>query len=80
MANGETMAVAGNQVRVSESGTLLGRSVDVAYDAENKMVYIAEAGNDSGRILDFSNVSAGGNIAPTFNSTLASTSLGHLED
>ncbi|WP_417875670.1 hypothetical protein [Winogradskyella sediminis] len=80
MTNGETMAVAGNQVRVSESGTLLGRSVDVACDAENKMVYIAEAGNDGGCILGFSNVSAGGNIAPTFNSTLASTSLGYLED
>ena len=80
VGNGETMAVAGNQVRISGAATLLGNPVDVAYDSENEIVYIAEAGNAGGRILGFSNVLAGGNIAPTFNSMLASASSVYLEN
>ncbi|WP_179344797.1 hypothetical protein [Winogradskyella ursingii] len=81
VTDGGTMAVAGNQVRVSGAATLLGNPVDVAYDSENEVVYIAEAGNGGGRILGFSNfdLSAGGNISPTFNSTLASASSVYLD-
>ncbi|WP_179348998.1 hypothetical protein [Winogradskyella pacifica] len=80
VANGDVMAVSGNQVRVSGSSTLMGNPVDVAYDSDNEVIYIAEAGNGGGRILGFSNFSAGGNIAPSFNSTLASASAVYLED
>lgn len=72
--NGGTLSVAGNQVRISGSNTLMGNPVDVAYDSKNKIIYVAEAGNGGGRILGFSNASAGGNIAPTFNSALAAAS------
>ena len=74
VANGGLLAVAGNQVRISGSNTLLGNPVDVAYDATNKIIYVAEAGNGGGRILGFSNASAGGNLTPTFNSALAAAS------
>ncbi|NNE31004.1 MAG: hypothetical protein HKN40_01410 [Winogradskyella sp.] len=81
VADGGTMVVAGNQVRVAGSSTLLGNPVDVAYDSQNRVVYIAEAGNGGGRILSFSNFdfSTGGNIAPTFNSSLASASSVYLD-
>ena len=74
VSNGGILSIAGNQVRISGSNTLMGNPVDVAYDSKNKIIYVAEAGNGGGRILGFSNASAGGNIAPTFNSTLTSAS------
>lgn len=75
VANGATMPVTGNQVRISGAATLLGNPVDVAFDSVNKMIFVAEAGNGGGRILgyDFVN-STGGNLTPTFNSVLASAS------
>ncbi|WP_407557140.1 hypothetical protein [Winogradskyella sp. 4-2091] len=73
LANGETLALS-NQIRVSGSATSLGNPVDVAYDAESRTVYIAEAGNNGGRILAFNNIGTGGNLTPSFNSALASAS------
>lgn len=72
-ANGGTLALS-SQTRVAGSSTLLGNPVDVAYDAETETVYIAEAGNGGGRILAFNNIGNGGNLTPSFNSTLASAS------
>ena len=80
ISNGGTMPVAGNQVRISGSATLLGNPVDVAYDSENDIIYIAEAGNGGGRILGYSNFSSGGNLTPFFNSSLASASAVYLEN
>jgi len=78
--DGGVLVATGNQVRVSGSSTLMGNPVDVAYDSENKVIYIAEAGNGGGRILGFSNfdMSVGGNVAPTFNSALTSASSVYL--
>lgn len=73
LANGETLVLS-NQIRVSGSSTLLGNPVDVAYNAETQSVYIAEAGNDGGRILAFNNIGTGGNLTPSYNSALASAS------
>lgn len=74
VADGGTLLVAGNQVRVAGSNTMLGNPVDVAFDGATGIVYIAEAANGGGRILAFSNVSAGGNIAPTVNNDLMGAS------
>ncbi|GAA4239195.1 hypothetical protein GCM10022291_32580 [Postechiella marina] len=72
-ANNGTLALS-NQVRVAGSSTRLGNPVDVAYDADTKMVFIAEAGNAGGRILAFNNIGSGGNLAPAVNNDLASAS------
>lgn len=72
-ANGGTLA-ASEQIRVSGSSTLLGNPVDVAYDADTQTVYIAEAGNGGGRILAFNAIGTGGNLTPSYNSTLAAAS------
>jgi hypothetical protein len=74
VASGETMVVADNQVRVSGSSTFLGNPVAAEYDAESETIFIAEAANGGGKVLAFSNASAGGDIAPSINNTLASAS------
>ena len=73
VANGGTLEVS-QQTRVSGAATLMGNPVDVAYDAATKTVYIAEAGNNGGRILAFNTIGSGGNIAPVVNNSLASAS------
>lgn len=78
-ANGGTLGLS-NQIRVAGSSTLLGNPVDVAYDATTQTVYIAEAGNSGGRILAFNNIATGGNLAPFFNSALASASSVYLSN
>ncbi|WP_165748015.1 hypothetical protein [Cellulophaga sp. Z1A5H] len=74
VASGETMAVANNQVRISGSSTFLGNPVAAEYDAASETIFIAEAANGGGKVLAFSNASAGGDIAPSINNTLASAS------
>lgn len=69
-ANAGTIALS-SQTRVAGAATLMGNPVAVDYDANNNVVFIAEAANGGGRILSFNNASAGGNIAPTINNTLA---------
>ncbi len=77
-ANNGKIAV-GDQIRVAGAATLMGNPVDVAYDGEKDIVYIAEAGNGGGRILAFNNASAGGNMTPVFNSALAAASSVYLQ-
>ncbi|SDF07187.1 hypothetical protein [Cellulophaga baltica] len=72
--NGDTMAVANNQVRVAGSNTLLGNPVAAEYDATTKTVFIAEAANGGGRVLSFSNSTIGGDLSPTINTSLAMAS------
>ncbi|MCG1036736.1 hypothetical protein [Polaribacter sargassicola] len=76
-SNGATLA-ASDQTRVSGNNTLLGNPVDVAYDNETETVFIAEAGNNGGRILAFNNINSGGNITPVYNVDLASASAVYL--
>ena len=74
VADGETLAVAGNQTRISGSSTSLGNPVAAEYDADSNTVFIAEAANGGGRVLAFSNADAGGNIAPSTNNNLSKAS------
>tara|TARA_R110000796_G_scaffold35017_3_gene90244 strand:+ start:228934 stop:229956 length:1023 start_codon:yes stop_codon:yes gene_type:complete len=74
VSNGEIMAVANNQVRVSGASTALGNPVSAEYDAASKTVFIAEAANGGGRVLAFSNADAGGNITPSMNVALSKAS------
>lgn len=74
VANGGTLAIAGIQTRVAGAATFMGNPVDVTYDTNTNTVLIAEIANGGGRVLGFSNVTAGGNIAPTVNNTLAGAS------
>ncbi|PQJ32143.1 hypothetical protein BST92_09500 [Nonlabens arenilitoris] len=72
VANGGTLAVA-SQTRIAGSNTLLGNPVDVTYDTDANVVYIAEIANGGGRILGFP-VTATGNATPMVNNMLTSAS------
>lgn len=78
VADGETMTVAGNQVRVEGSSTFLGNPVAAEYDADTETVYIAERANAGGRVLAFANVDAGGNLTPAVNNELSGASSLYL--
>ena len=73
VADGGTLAVANNQVRIAGAATLLGNPVDVTYDDETETIFVAEKANGGGRILGF-NVAASGNEAPIINNMLAGAS------
>jgi hypothetical protein len=81
VANGGTLAVAGNQVRVAGSATFLGNPVAATYDAETNTIFIAERANAGGRVLAF-DAGASGNAAPIINNLLpgASTVFFYGED
>lgn len=74
VANGGILSLAGNQVRVAGAATFLGNPVSADYDSDSKTVYIAERANAGGRVLGFTNPTAGGNIAPNFNRNLGGAS------
>ena len=76
--DGGTLLIADNQVRVAGATTFLGNPIAAEYDAVNNTVFIAERLNSGGRILAFSNVEAGGDIAPGINSMLAGASSLYL--
>lgn len=67
-ANGDTLAVTGNQVRVSGALTELGNPVSVEYDSPSQTVFIAERANDGGKVLFFNEIGAGGNLVPNLSS------------
>ncbi len=67
IADGGVLVVAGNQVRVSGDATFLGNPVSTDYDADSNTVYIAERANGGGRVLAYTNVTAGGNVVPNVN-------------
>jgi hypothetical protein len=74
VADGGTMAVAGNQIRIEGSSTLLGNPVAAEFDAETNTIFIAERANGGGRILAFTNFESGGNIEPSMNAMLSGAS------
>ncbi|RFN58256.1 hypothetical protein [Marixanthomonas ophiurae] len=74
VADGETLVVADNQIRVSGGSTFLGNPVSADYDADSDTVFIAERANGGGRVLAFVDASEGGNISPDINNELSGAS------
>lgn len=74
VANGGTMAVAGNQIRIEGSNTFLGNPVAAEFDAHSNTIFIAERANSGGRVLAFTNFEAGGNVSPSMNMMLSGAS------
>ena len=66
------------QVRVAGQATFLGNPVDIAYDNERDMVYVAERANGGGRILGFAYPSSSGDVAPMYNKMFGGASAIHL--
>ncbi len=72
------MLTLADQVRVAGAATNLGNPVSAEYDADSKTIYIAEAKKDGGRVLSFTDASAGGDLTPKMNKTLAGASSLYL--
>jgi len=81
VADGGTLVVQGNQVRVAGAATNLGNPVAASYDAETNTIFIAERANAGGRVLGF-DAGASMNEAPIINNLLpgASTVFFYGED
>lgn len=80
VANGETLVVAGNQIRVEGDNTFLGNPVSAEYDSSSDTVFIAERANGGGRVLVFANAQAGGNITPAVNNEVMGASSLYLNE
>ena len=64
-----------DQLRISGSNTLLGNPVNVVYNSDYNVIFVAEALNNGGRILAFNNAtSVSGNIAPDLRYALQGVS------
>ena len=68
------------QVRIEGSHTLLGNPVDIAFDNNSGVVFIAERANGGGRVLGFVLPTHSGNVGPVYNLMLAGASAVHLSD
>ncbi len=74
VADGGTLELPGNQLRVSGSMTEMGNPVAVAYDNSSQTIFIAERLNGGGKVLFFDQIGAGGNIQPTISSVFPGAS------
>ncbi|MEM1216327.1 MAG: T9SS type A sorting domain-containing protein, partial [Bacteroidota bacterium] len=65
---------AAEQFRIAGPTTLLGNPLDVAYDAANELITVAERANGGGRLLLFTVPTASGEVAPIDNQGFAGAS------
>ena len=77
-ASSDNVIAMSEQVRIEGSNTFLGNPVDVSFNTDNQMIYVAERANGGGRILAFPLNSTGGNMSPTFNLEFAGASAIHV--
>lgn len=70
--------MASEQIRVVGANTLLGNPVDIAFDPNGEMIYVAERANGGGRVLGFALPTIGGDIEPTYDFDFAGASAIHL--
>ena len=77
-ASADGMVSSAEQIRIEGNNTGLGNPVDIAFDAENRIIIVAERANSGGRILGFRMPMADGNMAPTYNSIFAGASAVYL--
>ena len=62
------------QIRIAGSQSLLGNPVDLAFDAANNTIYVAERANGGGRVLGYMMPTASGDAAPNYNQEFAGAS------
>ncbi len=65
-ASADGVIDASEEVRVAGANTLLGNPVDVSYDEDNDLVFIAERANGGGRVLAFE-MGVNGDVVPFYN-------------
>lgn len=73
---GDNVISADEQIRISGAATQLGNPVDLAYDATNSLIYVAERAG--GKILTFTTPLVAGEQAPIRTNTFAGVSAVYL--
>ncbi|MEM1121568.1 MAG: T9SS type A sorting domain-containing protein [Bacteroidota bacterium] len=68
------------QIRIGGDATFLGNPVDIAYDGERAIIYVAERANGGGRVLGFDLPTSSGNLAPVYNDLHAGASAIYFAD
>ena len=76
----DSMVSLNEQIIISGDMTFLGNPVDVAYDVQRSMIYVAERANGGGQLLGFRTPEVNGNYAPMFNEVFAGASAVYLND
>ena len=66
------------QTRIEGPESALGNPVDIAWDAANRMIFIAERANGGGRVLGFPMTMASGDLRPSYNQEFAGASAIHF--
>ena len=66
------------QTRIAGPSTLLGNPVDVGYNIDNSIIYVAERANGGGKVLSFASNAAAGDSAPDVNIDFAGASSIHV--
>lgn len=79
-ASADGIVTQAEQLRVEGAMTFLGNPVDIAWDVQRKLIYIAERANSGGRILAFYMPTESGNLAPAYNEIFAGASAVYLND
>jgi len=78
-ANDDNVITDEEQLRIEGDNSTLGNPVDVAYDAEDEVLYVAERANMGGRLLVFNAPSADGDATPAVAESFAGISAVYLE-
>ena len=73
-ASSDGIVTLAEQNRIEGSETFLGNPVDIAYDTQSDMIYIAERANGGGRVLGFINPTMSGSLMPSYNDSFAGAS------
>ncbi len=79
-AAADNTVTAAEQIRIAGPATSLGNPVDISYDHDGGLVYVAERANNGGRFLTFDVPTSGGNFAPQTNDFFQGASAVYLAD
>ena len=77
-ASADGIITSDEQISVAGPMSFLGNPVDIAFDAANSMIYIAERANGGGRVLGFMMPTTSGDTQPTYNEEFAGASAIHF--
>ena len=72
------MISSGEQTRISGPASSLGNPVDIAWDADRRMIFVAERANGGGKVLGYIMTMASGDLEPSFEDGFPGASAVHL--
>ena len=77
-ASSDRVISTAEQIRIAGPSTLLGNPVDIGFNVDNQMIYVAERANGGGKVLAYVINAPNGDSAPNVNIDFAGASSLHL--